>query len=240
MPDSKLLTALRSELRAAGDPERARGAQAYMKSTMPFHGVPAVPMRAICKRVLAGADVPDAAAWRREVLAIFRGARFREEWYAAVELCADKRARPFQTMESLPMYEELIMASAWWDVVDALATGRLGDILTREPRPMKKAMLAWSKGSNMWKARSAILCQVRMKERTDLDFLYACILPSIPSREFFLRKAIGWALRSYAWTDPREVARYVAAHPDLSGLSVREALKNVGKTRRKSAAALTE
>jgi len=225
--DSKLLLTLRRELRAAGDPARARGAQAYMKTTMAFHGVAAVPMRAICKRVLAGVALPDAATWRREVLAVFRGARFREEWYAAVELCADKRARPFQTMDALPIYEEMITSSAWWDVVDALATHRLCDLLRNEPRPMKKAMLAWSKSPDMWKARSAILCQNRQKEQTDLPLLYACIAPSLGSREFFLRKAIGWALRSYAWTDPREVTRYVAAHPELSGLSVREALKNV-------------
>jgi 3-methyladenine DNA glycosylase AlkD len=233
MADSKLLQTLRRELRAAGDPERARGAQAYMKSTMPFHGVGAVPMRAICKRVFAGVALPDAATWRREVLGVFRGARFREEQYAAVELCADKRARPFQTMDALPMYEEMITTGAWWDVVDALASHRLCDLLRHDPRAMKKAMLAWSKDADMWKARSAILCQIRQKEATDLKLLYACIAPSIPSREFFLRKAIGWALRSYAWTDPAEVQRYVAAHPELSGLSVREALKNVGKGARR-------
>jgi 3-methyladenine DNA glycosylase AlkD len=92
---------------------------------------------------------------------------------------------------------------------------------------MKKRMLIWSTDRDMWKRRSAILCQIRKKAATDLDLLYACIAPSIGSKEFFLRKAIGWALRQYAWTDPREVVRYVKAHPELSGLSKREALKNV-------------
>ncbi len=62
----------------------------------------------------------------------------------------------------------------------------------------------------MWKRRSAILCQLKAKAETDLDLLYACIEPSLDSKEFFLRKAIGWALRQYAWTDPDEVRRYVA------------------------------
>ena len=67
------------------------------------------------------------------------------------------------------------------------------------------------------------------KARTDLDLLYACIEPSLDSREFFLRKAIGWALRQYARTDPAEVRRYVAAHTArLSSLSQREALKRIG------------
>ena len=94
---------------------------------------------------------------------------------------------------------------------------------------MKRVMLAWSTDDDMWKRRSAILCQIKAKDRTDLDLLYACIEPSLGSKEFFLRKAIGWALRQYAWTDPEEVRRYVARNKErLSGLSRREALKNIG------------
>ena len=93
---------------------------------------------------------------------------------------------------------------------------------------MTAAMRAWSTDDDMWKRRSAILCQLRAKERTDLDLLYGCIEPSLGSKEFFLRKAIGWALRQYAWTDPAEVQRYVRENEArLSGLSKREALKNV-------------
>ncbi len=126
----------------------------------------------------------------------------------------------------------MIVKAAWWDVVDDLATRRLSAILRREGAPMKRAMRAWSRDPDLWKRRSAILCQVPLKEETDLVFLSAVIEPSLPSKEFFLRKAIGWALRSYAWTDPAEVARYVAANRSrMSGLSAREALKNVGGAR---------
>ena len=83
----------------------------------------------------------------------------------------------------------------------------------------------------MWKRRTAILCQLGSKAHTDLELLYACIEPSLGSQEFFLRKAIGWALRQYAWTDAAEVKRYVRRQRDrLSPLSVREALKNIGGT----------
>jgi 3-methyladenine DNA glycosylase AlkD len=93
-------------------------------------------------------------------------------------------------------------------------------------------MLRWSRDKDIWKRRSSIICQLGFKQDTDLDLLYACIEPSLDSDEFFLRKAIGWALRQYAWTDPDEVIRYVNAHEgSLSGLSKREALKNVGKGR---------
>ena len=123
----------------------------------------------------------------------------------------------------------MIVIGAWWDYVDIIAGHRLWAILQREGAAMKREMLGWSTDANMWKRRSSILCQLRAKEQTDLDLLYACIEPSLDSKEFFLRKAIGWALRQYAWTDPEEVRRYVARNKErLSGLSRREALKNIG------------
>jgi 3-methyladenine DNA glycosylase AlkD len=122
----------------------------------------------------------------------------------------------------------MIVDGAWWDHVDAIVTQRFWPILQSDRDAMKTAMLAWSRDDNMWKRRSAILCQIKAKAATDLDFLYACIEPNLDSTEFFLRKAIGWALRQYAWTDPAEVKRYVAANETrLSGLSRREALKNI-------------
>jgi 3-methyladenine DNA glycosylase AlkD len=95
---------------------------------------------------------------------------------------------------------------------------------------MRKTMLAWSRCPDMWKRRVSIICQLKRREETDLDLLYACIEPSIASKEFFLRKAIGWALREVAWTNPEEVIRYVSQNESrLSGLSQREALKNVAR-----------
>jgi 3-methyladenine DNA glycosylase AlkD len=144
-------------------------------------------------------------------------------------------------MASIPMFEEMIVSGAWWDFVDAIAGRQLGDILRSEPRPMSKLMRRWARDKHMWKRRAAILCQLGFKRETDLTLLYDCIEPnlaakpstrdtpsSLMAKEFFIRKAIGWALRQYAWTDPREVERYVRAHRErLSGLSVREALKNI-------------
>lgn len=225
-----LVDTLRAKLTEAADPARAPGMQAYMKSAMSYLGVSTVPMRQVCKTVFAGLAWPDVAAWRKDVLAIWRGARFREERYAAIELTGVRAARPFQRIDALPMYEEMIVEGAWWDYVDAIASLRLWALLQNDRAAMKAMMLAWSRDKDMWKRRSAILCQIRAKAATDLDLLYACIEPSLDSREFFLRKAIGWALREYGWTDPEEVRRYVAANETrLSGLSKREALKNIGE-----------
>jgi len=143
-----------------------------------------------------------------------------------------KAARRFQRIDALPMYEEMIVTGAWWDYVDEIAGHRLWALLQNDRAAMRDTMLAWSIDMDMWKRRSSILCQLLAKNETDLDLLYACIEPSIGSTEFFLRKAIGWALRQYAWTDPDEIARYVAVNEGrLSGLSKREALKNEGKRR---------
>ena len=181
MPAS-LAETLHDRLKEAADPARAPGMQAYMKSAMPYLGVSAVPMRQVCKAVFAGLAWPDSAAWQADVLAIWRGAGFREERYAAIELTGVRAARAFQRMDALPMYEEMIVTGAWWDYVDAIATQRLWAILQNDRAAMKAAMLAWSRDDDMWKRRSAILCQIKAKAATDLDFLYACIEPSLDSK----------------------------------------------------------
>jgi 3-methyladenine DNA glycosylase AlkD len=220
---------LRKALAAVAEPERAAPMQAYAQSDLPFLGVTAVPLRRVCREVFADLDLRSAAAWRRAVLGLWRGARFREERYGAIELAGVRRFDPFQDLAALPMYEEMIVTGAWWDLVDGIAGHRLGLLLRRFPREMRKEMLAWSRSDDLWKRRSAILCQLTFKKATDLDLLYAVIEPALGSKEFFLRKAIGWALRQYAWTNPGEVCRYVREHEeDLSPLSKREALKNVG------------
>jgi len=221
--------AFRSGLRNLADPARAPQMQAYMKSAMPFLGVSAVPLRRFCRAFFRDFSWETTGAWQANVLALWRGAEFREERYAAIELTGVRAARAYQTLAALPLYEEMIVTGAWWDYVDIIAGHRLWAILVNEGDPMKRAMLGWSTDPDTWKRRSAILCQLKGKAGTDLDLLYACIEPSIESKEFFLRKAIGWALREYAKTDAAEVLRYVARNEArLSGLSRREALKNVG------------
>jgi len=224
-----LLPKLRKALKQAADPAKAPAMQAYMKSVMPYHGVPTAARVEVCNTVFADVQFTTAEAWQSQILEIWHGARFREERYAALHLAGDKRFKAFQTLSAVKMYEELIVTGAWWDYVDGIASNRIGQILRDYPAPMCRKMLAWSKSSNMWIARTSILCQLGFKADTDLDLLYACIEPSLVSKEFFLQKAIGWALRQHAWTDPAEVRKYVQSNRTrLSALSIREALKNIG------------
>lgn len=224
-----LLAELRKALRKAGDPTKAVAMQAYMKSAMPYHGVPTPLLRQVCAATFSDAQFGTSSHWREQILDLWRGARFREERYAALYLAGDKRARSYQTLSAMKMYEELIVSGAWWDYVDDIASHRVGSILKGYPVPMRRKMLSWSTSKHLWKRRTSILCQLGFKAETDLDLLYACIEPSLGSREFFLQKAIGWALRQYAWTDEVEIKRYVRLNRKrLSALSCREAMKNIG------------
>ena len=202
--------------------------QAYMKSAMPYRGVPVPTVRTLCRELYGAPRLLSAEAWRATILALWRAAAFREERYAALELAAHRLYRDQQTMAALPLYEELIVSGAWWDYVDGIATQRLPEILANAPRPMQRAMRTWSRSDDLWKRRSAILCQLPCKRDTDLTLLTDCIEPALDSREFFLRKAIGWALREYAKSDPAWVRRYVRAQrARLSPLSLREATKHL-------------
>lgn len=220
---------LRKALRKVADPAKAAKMQAYMKSAMPYLGVQLPQLRKVCRTVFADLQWPSPASWQAEVVTLWRDAEFREERYAAIYLAGVKQAQDFQRVSAMKLYEEMIVTGAWWDFVDEIASHRVGPILANYPVPMRRKMLAWSRCDNMWKRRTAILCQIGFKQDTDLELLYGCIEPSLDSPEFFLRKAIGWALRQYAWTDPKEIRRYAQANRSrLSGLSYREALKNIG------------
>jgi 3-methyladenine DNA glycosylase AlkD len=204
--------------------------QAYMKSAMPYRGVPGPEQKTIWKTVFTAHPLSSREEWQQVALTLWRDAAFREERYAAIALTALERYAPYRAMASLPMFEEMIVSGAWWDFVDSVAGRQLGDILRKDTVRMSVLMRRWARDRNMWKRRAAILCQLGFKRDTDLRLLYDCIEPNLPDREFFIRKAIGWALRQYAWTDPRAVKRYVNANRErLSRLSIREALKNVGR-----------
>ena len=222
-----MIDSLKPELRRLADPLRAAPMQAYMKSAMPYYGVPAPVLRSLCKRLFNEHPLSTTTEWRAASLALWRQAEFREERYAAISLTSHPLYRSWQTLATLPMYEEMIVTGAWWDYVDTIATHQLGGLLKSYPEQMRAKMLQWSRSRNLWKRRGAILCQLHFKHETDLDLLYTCMEPALDSKEFFLQKAIGWALRQHAWTDPAEVRRYCATH-ELCKLSRREALKNIG------------
>ncbi len=229
---SPLLQELRNALRQAGDPHKASGMQAYMKSTMPYWGVQTPMRRKICREIFPKFPLDTAEAWQQAVLDLWDGAERREERYAAIELTGAKQYKHFQTLDTLPMYERIVVEGAWWDYVDEIGAHRLRDLLLAYPTEMTATMTQWSTDTDLWKRRCSIICQLRRGTETDLDLLFRCIEPNLDDKDFFIRKAIGWALRDLAWFDLETVERYVDENVDrLSALSKREALKNAEKIR---------
>jgi 3-methyladenine DNA glycosylase AlkD len=228
---STLADAVRAELAARANPEKAPDMQAYMKSAMPYYGVMRAGQREVARAVIAAHPLEGFEAWRAAVLELWDGATHREERYLALALLADARYRAHRTLRALPLYEQLIVSGAWWDYVDPVATRRLAELLP----DVAPVLREWSVSEDMWKRRSAIIAQVKRRADTDFALLAELIEPNRGDREFFIRKAIGWALRAYAWTDPDAVIAYCDAH-ELSGLSRREALKNTAAGRAPKAA----
>ena len=223
--DMELIGAVRAALRGVAQPELAGPMQAYMKSATPYLGVRVPVMRALTRaqarlRPFAAAeDVADT------VLALWRTADFREERYAAIALLDTPAARRLRDPGLLETQRELIVAGAWWDYVDELAH-RVGELLAGWPDDIRPALVTWARGGDMWLRRASIICQLGAGDRTDLELLTLAVEASIGERDFFLRKAIGWALRNYARTDPAWVRSFAGTH-ELSPLSRREALKHL-------------
>ncbi|ONH32129.1 DNA alkylation repair protein [Pseudofrankia asymbiotica] len=225
----RLVDAARAALAAAADPAKAPAMRAYMKSSMPCLGVPKPPRELALRPVFAAHRLETETEWRAAALRLWREAGFREERYAAIALTGYRPYLAYWTPDVLPLYQEMIVTGAWWDYVDELASRRVGPLLAASPEILRPVVLRWSRDPDRWLRRTSIICQLGAKRSTDLDLLHACIEANLDDPDFFLRKAIGWALRQYAWTDPDEVRRYVAARADrLSPLSRREALRNVG------------
>ena len=229
---AKLVIETREALARCADPIKAAGMQAYMKSAMPYWGAPA-PLRVrLTRDIFRRHPLPDSDAWRAAVLALWRGAERREERYAAIDLAKSDAYRSFRTLGALPVFEEMIATGGWWDYVDDIAIHCLREPLERSPREASDRMREWSRDPDLWKRRASIICQVNRRGATDRALLFDCIEPNLEDKEFFIRKGIGWALRSLAWTSLEEVEFYVARAGDrLSSLSKREALKNAAKIR---------
>jgi 3-methyladenine DNA glycosylase AlkD len=224
--DSVLIAAIRTQLGAAADPVLAPSMQAYMKSAMPYLGVRVPTVRSLARAAEKTRPPTDVGVHLATVALLWDEAEFREERYAAAALLDTPTARRLRTPAQLPLLTHMIQTGRWWDHVDEVSH-RVGDLLKLDREPMAGVLRAWAAGDDLWLRRSAIIAQLGARTATDLDLLSDVIEAAQTEPEFFLRKAIGWALRDYARTDAGWVRAFIDAHPALSGLSRREALKHL-------------
>jgi 3-methyladenine DNA glycosylase AlkD len=220
-----ILHDVRSQLAQAGDPQRAQAQQAYMRSSMPFRGVPVPQARRLSRAVCARHLLADQASWEATIRALWDDAAYREERYAALALARYPRYRSWLTPEVLPLCRHLVVTGAWWDLVDE-ASHLVGAVHRRDPAATATTLRRWARDEDMWLRRVAVISQLDSGQDTDRDLLSDVLTANLADREFFIRKACGWALRQYARTDPQWVRAFAASH-EMSGLTRREATKHL-------------
>jgi 3-methyladenine DNA glycosylase AlkD len=229
----RLLAAVTERFQAHRDPAKAVPMVAYMRHQFAFYGIPNPTRVALERDAVAEVGAREfgerdlkafaMASWRRDE---------REHQYAAAKLLRQRAG--VLSPEFLSTAQRLITTKSWWDTVDELAGHVVGAIVRAHPSE-RTTMDRWLVDDDIWLARTAILHQLDWKADTDADWLFAACVRRSGDTEFFLRKAIGWALRSYSYVDPVAVERFVTDHAgELSGLSRREAMKAVERTRSRS------
>jgi 3-methyladenine DNA glycosylase AlkD len=217
---------VRSALSKGANPEKAQGMQAYLKTDMPFYGVQKQGRTVIFRHIKAEYAPETHDDYLALTTALWELSH-REEKYLALAVAGG--FKQFIVPESLPLYERLIVEGAWWDLVDDVAVHIIRELVVNYPDQTWPAVDRWNDDEDMWLRRTSMICQVGAKERTDGDRLFRFCEARLGEKEFFIRKAMGWALREYAKTEPEAVAGFVLEHRDsMAGLSFREATKHIG------------
>ncbi|MEM7659799.1 MAG: DNA alkylation repair protein [Bacteroidota bacterium] len=216
-----------AQLEAQADPERAKGMAAYMKHRFSYFGVQAPVRNAIQRSVLQAHPLPGKLVPWDLVEAMWEHPH-REVQYVAIDWLI--RFRKQAPEGYLAAYETLLIQKAWWDSVDMIASNLMGHELKQDAILAQNKAWEWMHSDHLWLQRTALLFQLKYKHLTDWDLLQALIHHCKGSEEFFLRKAIGWALREYSKQKPTIVAAFIAA-TELSGLSIREGMKWIKKNR---------
>jgi 3-methyladenine DNA glycosylase AlkD len=218
---AQVLRDVQGRLPALGDKKVAFGAQAYMKDIAPFLGVKTTERRKLFKEIFKELPTPTSKELGETARALWK-LREREYHYAACDLIdffvesADKNFLKDHV-------EYLITQKSWWDTVDTLGSVAISPLTIKYPSI--SLMRSWNKSSNMWLNRAAIQHQRGRKTNTDIPLLLEFLDTHAGESEFFIAKAIGWALRDLSRVNNTEVKKFLKAHPELNRVAVREAQK---------------
>ena len=194
---------------------------AYMKTSMPFYGVPKPAREEIARALKQRFPITNRKDYERAVLGLWK-LPHREEKYFAIDVA--RMWRDFIVPESMPLYRRLIQEGAWWDTVDEVAAHLVGAVLLANRKVIAPMMDRWIDDTDLWIRRTAIISQLKHKDKTDHVRLFRYSLAQAAEKEFFIRKAIGWALRQYAYSAPERVRDFITRNrARLSPLTYREA-----------------
>jgi 3-methyladenine DNA glycosylase AlkD len=207
--------------RAAANPEKAVFISAYMRNQFPFLGIPAPERRKMSRHFLKtlGKKAIDwdfvFSCWQQPE---------REFQYLAKDYLAKVKAG--LTPSNIPNLRELVISKSWWDTVDGLDV-IVGNVALRYPE-VNATLLNWSVDENFWLRRLAIDHQLTRREKTNTQLLEHILVNNLGQTEFFINKAVGWALRDYSKTNPHWVRDFIGRHRSkMAPLSIREASKYI-------------
>ncbi|WP_300978765.1 DNA alkylation repair protein [Flavobacterium sp.] len=220
------ITALDKEFAAQANTAQSSAMEAYMKNHFPFFGIAMPQRRAILKSISAEHSDSIKANARTLAFQLYEKPQ-REFHYCAIELliqnCSKKLA-----LDDIHWIEQLLLTHSWWDTVDTISKYLLGRYLVQFPEQTTIVIENFSKSSNIWLNRSTLLFQLDYKKNTNFSILEAVCEHFNESNEFFIQKAMGWALREYSKINPKAVQDYVLS-TNLKPLSKKEALRIIEK-----------
>ena len=205
------------------DPTQAAPMKKYMRDQFDYLGIKSPQFKVLFKQFLSEHGLPPVTDLDQIVRELWPLPQ-REFQYLGVSLIGrlDNQLLP----KSTRIIEYAITHKSWWDTVDSIAGGTVGTHFRRFPDMREKYLAKWRASDNFWLRRTTILFQLGYKNETDFELLCDIIRENLDSKEFFINKAIGWALRQYAWTNPNAVRKFVKA-TRLHPLSRREAMKHI-------------
>lgn len=218
---NNMIMALRSELEAQQDPAKADPMMKYMKNKFIYFGIKGPELSAITSRFFGQYGHPHISALTEFLLACWEQPEREFQYIAVGEL---RRYIPMVEPEFISTIEQLITTKSWWDTVDSLAANSVGPLFSRFPDTRDELLQRWIPSENMWLRRTTILFQLNYRTKLDFPLLTSIIEQNLGSKEFFINKAIGWALRQHSKIDRKAVTEF-CDRADLSNLSRREALK---------------
>ncbi|MGP7818644.1 DNA alkylation repair protein [Niallia sp. 01092] len=203
--------------------EQAIPMQKYMKDHFPFLGIKKPERSQLVKQFFQKSEILKDDFQQEFVWALWQEPE-REYHYTALDYIGKflKQLEP----SDLPLMEKLIMTKSWWDTVDGIASNAVGKIAAQFPKVISETIEGWAYGDHLWLQRASIIFQLKYKTATNEELLYRYMIQHADSKEFFIQKAIGWALREYSKTNPQSVRAFIDEH-SLPKLSVREGSKYI-------------
>ncbi|HLP63031.1 DNA alkylation repair protein [Flavobacterium sp.] len=215
---------LETELRQNANREEAISMENYMKNNFAFLGIKTDERRSIFKSKYDQHKDEIKSNFRTISWELFTK-KEREFHQCGIDLII-KEIKKKYVVNDIQLIEKMLITHSWWDSVDTLAKYALGHYLLQFPEKKLEVIESFSNSENMWLNRSAIIFQLDYKTNTDFDLLKSECEKHKHSNEFFIQKAIGWALRDYSRFNPSGVTEYVNS-TNLKPLSQREALRNI-------------